>query len=124
MMLVAVIAAVAALMMAASPAMAKDNGGHGVKEERGESPRLQAAEEGHFFTPGFFPQQCVGLCDFGFENEFENGCFDFNCNGVFPFFTPFVDGNCFCDDGFFRERRSCDPHQTLDLNTNEWRWVC
>jgi exosome complex RNA-binding protein Rrp42 (RNase PH superfamily) len=122
MMLVAVIAAVAALMVAASPAMAKDNGGHAVKEERGESPRLQAAEEGHFFTPGFFPQQCVGLCDFGFENEVENnGCFAFNCG--FPVFTSFVDENCFCDDGFFRER-SCDWHQTLDLNTNGWRWVC
>jgi hypothetical protein len=132
MMLLAVIAAVVALMLAASPAMAK---GNGAKEEKNETPRQQAQEENHFnhFNNfGFFPGQCVGLCNFGFENEFEpnfvgfdNGCWWNGCfNNSFPVFTSsFVDGNnCFCDDDFFRPR-SCTPHQILDLNTNEWIWV-
>ena len=123
MILLAVMLALAALMLTAAPALAKGNN-NAVNEERGETPRQQAQEENRLNNNfGFFPQQCVGLCDFGFENEnvfFSpvNSCFDFNCG--FEDEDDFA--NCFCGGNF--GTASCDLHQILDLNTNQWIWVC
>lgn len=142
MILLAVMLALAALMLTAAPALAKGNHNNAVNEERGEPPRQQAQEEKHFNNFGFFPSQCVGLCNFGFPEDnfvgFDNGCFDFNCgfenenvfftpvNSCFDFNCGFEDeddfGNCFCGENV--GTASCNLHQILDLNTNQWIWVC
>ena len=87
-----VILAVAALLVAmlvatAAPAMAMVRG---VDEERGESPRLQAAEENNFgfnnFVSPFFFSPFVGF------NTINEPFFNNNCS-----FDP---DDCFFNDGF------------------------